>query len=621
MDALKPPETVPIDHLLSNNDAPRDRRQFQRLLQELEEKQAALDALFNELSTRRAEYMSYAEGLSQVLAPCRMVPDDIWSMVFRFIPECCWEISWVCQRWRDVALSMPSLWAEIPEIGHVKQAPEGFISQFRTRSLRSGTQPLTVTTLRLPLALGLTPDDLEEFVTLFDEMVPRVRLMEVFVKGLQWTEAAFSFLTMISQRFDQLITANIHMYSDRPDSTFQETKLFQFSPKLTHLTLDIRPRSSATPITSWLTVPWANLVDLDIGWVCLQDLYVALGSSPNLERLMAYVDDHALGEVQDPSVLRQSIRHTRLRELVCAFPNGLDYLDTLSIVDLPKIKSMVFSTFDGEQWDYNSLGVSPEAFPTTPFAHLTHLYLGQSQARYYNSRIMADFLKLTPLIERLWLVWHDDMEQLFDRMSAMDEEGDFMLPSLKLLHITEIPADFFEETGCAEWHLAINRLARRRFFVDDISAGRGLPIALSSDRVQWTDDLELEARRGLQTCLNQAAGQFNEKPRVSSEDVNGVDPEDNYFARLRTLTEEIRSQSTAIDDLVRRISCILSTECLISSIGLCCRPPGEEIEIIGDCKRSCQSRRSDGEVCGAGSPNFGMFDLITAEKDINVALG
>jgi len=353
MDALKPPETVPINHLLANNDLPDDRCKLQRLFRELEEKQAALDALFNELSTRRAEYVSYSEGLYQVLAPCRMAPDDIWSMIFGFIPECCWEISWVCRRWRDVALSMPSLWTEIPKIGDGKQSPEGILSQIRARFSRSGTLPLTITALHLPLGIGLKTDDLEEFVTLFSEMVPRVESLDIYLAD-KWTSSAFSFLTMIPQHFDQLTRVYLHMRKHRQHNVgaiFKDTKLFQFSPKLMDMTISL---PMTTAITSWLCVPWDNLVNLDIEWVGLQDFYFVLKSSPTLERLLALVSDKTLGIDQgQPPVHRQPIRHLHLRELGVIFSKAFDYLDALSLVDVPKIETMVFESRPGD-WDYES---------------------------------------------------------------------------------------------------------------------------------------------------------------------------------------------------------------------------------------------------------------------------
>ena len=548
MDALKPPETVSIDHLLANNDPPHDRRKLQRILQEIKEKEAALDALSNELSTRRAEYASYGEVLPNVLAPCRMVPADIWSTVFGFIPDCCWEISWVCQGWRNIALSMPSLWTEIPEIGGTKRSPEAFLSQLRARCIRSGSHPLTITDLRLPLALGLEPDDLEEFVTLFNAMVPRVESMNVHVGGEQWTTAAFSFLTMFTQHFDQLANVHLYMHDDRhPDVVFEETKLFQLSPKLRYMALDIRTERSVS-LTTWLSIPWVNLVNLEIGWVSLQDFYFVMESSPTLERLLAFVDDDALGADQgQPPTIRDPIRHSYLRELVWGFANEFDYLDVLSIVDLPKIESVVLETTAGD-WDYQSFLESPEAFPTRPFLHLTHLYVGPNQARYYDSRLMVGFLKLTPLIQRLWIVWDKHMELLFDELSTTGEGGSFLLPSLTLLHITKTPAFFLKESQRGEWHVAISCLAKKRSSFhddgdDDSGARRSFLIALSSERREWSEELRIDTRGGVHICLNQTVEQIDE----------GLELQDDYFSLLRNLIEEIQtSPSSAVDDLVCR---------------------------------------------------------------------
>ena len=92
-DAFKLSRIIPVDRLRLHNQLPPERDVLRALLQEVREKQATVEDLYQELGTRRVEYESYADALAEVLAPCRMVPADVWSMVFdHVLIECRWGL-------------------------------------------------------------------------------------------------------------------------------------------------------------------------------------------------------------------------------------------------------------------------------------------------------------------------------------------------------------------------------------------------------------------------------------------------------------------------------------------------------------------------------------------------
>ena len=165
---------------------------------------------------------------------------------------------------------------------------------------------------------------------------------------------------------------------------------------------------------------------------------------------------------------------------------------------------------------------------------------------------MVGFLRLAPSIERLWLVWDKHMDCLFDELSTEGEGGQFLSPSLALLHIVKTPAFFLKGYKRGDWHVSINRLARKCYFVGKDGDGRvlcrSLLITLSSEKSERSEELRPGTQTGLQLCLNQSIGQIDEETSIAADDDLG--PKEDYFERLRELIKEIQSHSPSVDDLV-----------------------------------------------------------------------
>ncbi|KAJ7707329.1 hypothetical protein B0H17DRAFT_1000412, partial [Mycena rosella] len=94
---------------------------FRGALEDMERKIGAIDEEIERLRTRRTKFVEFATVQKAVFSPLRRLPSEILSEIFlwcledeTWLPHIWrvqpWSISKVCRRWRETALSTPSLW-------------------------------------------------------------------------------------------------------------------------------------------------------------------------------------------------------------------------------------------------------------------------------------------------------------------------------------------------------------------------------------------------------------------------------------------------------------------------------------------------------------------------------
>ena len=167
--SLQPLNLPPVEKYIPSNQPPTpfERAQLQELLRQ------SIDVR-RQLDIRRTEVELYAKKLEIALAPCKILSSDVWAVVFGLIPGCRWVLSWACRAWREIALSMSSLWATLPAMGHPTVSAENFFRCIETHRSRARSRSLIVSELRLPPAFGFKHDDLQAFILLFREMIPSI---------------------------------------------------------------------------------------------------------------------------------------------------------------------------------------------------------------------------------------------------------------------------------------------------------------------------------------------------------------------------------------------------------------------------------------------------------------
>jgi len=419
--AFKLSRRIPVDRLRLHNQLPPERDALLGLLKEARQKQKALDIELRKISAHREDLDSYIDALAEVLAPCRMVPAEVWSTAFGYIPENCWAISWVCRGWRQIALSMPMLWTEVPKLGFSTPHPAKFLSRMRSAIQRAGNKPLTISKLRLPLKLGFRASDLERFFTNFHDIIPRIGDLSLEV-DVEHLDTAFSFLAEAPQKFDEL--RSVKIYTRRlsrpwdPIPAPPNVEFFTFSPKLTSLDLSLES-AGYPPLTKWFRIPWANFLTLSLMWITPGDLYHILKHAPRQEVFNIFSAKTATPQNGDQR-LQQPIQHSKLRKLSWVSFSTV-YLDVAPLLYLPKIEEIFLHL---KRWrELVGAEAVPTFSPAPQFPHLTRLFIGPHWYDNYDGEGLVNLLRVMLALEILWLSWTSDIDVVFDALSAPNTGG------------------------------------------------------------------------------------------------------------------------------------------------------------------------------------------------------
>ena len=101
-------------------------------LSTLENEIARMQSILNTLRSQRAQGMSCIKFYREALAPHRKLPNEVLGEIFVYatlivtLPpkeywrEAPWNISHVCAKWRDIALTTPALWDDISVVHDVR---------------------------------------------------------------------------------------------------------------------------------------------------------------------------------------------------------------------------------------------------------------------------------------------------------------------------------------------------------------------------------------------------------------------------------------------------------------------------------------------------------------------
>ena len=456
------PVSLPLAYqCLRNNQLPTqiERAQLQELLQNGETAEERIKAQLAELTARHTHIFRYNESLRMALAPSRKISSDIWATVFGFMPEGCWELSWVCRHWRNVALGTSSLWAVLPSIGLPIKSPANWFCLMEAHLIRSGSKSLTIGKLSLPLRFGFNHEEFQKFLRLFQVIVPRVGRVDVEAIE-KWTMADLTLLAMFPQTFDSLTTINFHFArpTDHHPPPAKAVSTLENAQTLSRMSFAFPALRNSPPLLQWFNPPWSHFRSLELGWVQLSDLYKIMDNAPLLEEFTALINiDSASDHV--PS---KKIQHPTLQSLSVT-SNNKNSLD-IALLDLPLVQRVFINTNTTHRTRALppiTIFSGPAISPSLTFEHLTHLFLG-TRAQCTGQQL-ADALQCTPSLFELWTAWlTSDMWTLFAALSApMTKHGTmFLAPSLASLRICQVPISAAERHML--WHTTINQLAGQR---------------------------------------------------------------------------------------------------------------------------------------------------------------
>nr|GAT55179.1 predicted protein [Mycena chlorophos] len=155
----------PFNDLLHTNTVPSDEQcdEIRTYLNPIRKKLSQLDAEIVRLLEKRDALQTVVSAHEVLISPMRRIPDDVWGMIFlETLPEGrntalhATEgpllLVQVCRYWRDLAYSIPRLWASmhvvVGDAADDAEAVGHIISEIAVWLKRSGAVPLAVTLAR-----------------------------------------------------------------------------------------------------------------------------------------------------------------------------------------------------------------------------------------------------------------------------------------------------------------------------------------------------------------------------------------------------------------------------------------------------------------------------------------
>jgi len=294
---MDPPGPLVLPHLMRCNEEPcsEDRLTLENALHDVLRAEEEIDQVLQIVKTRKEEYAKRAALLRQGLAPCRILPQEIWSRIFcdvmrdngEFImlkklrgsvddvtdqtstqdligkggKSVIGQLSLVCRMWRATVQHTPSLWRRLPsEIASESYDPamancdEGELAwraqynyAFRTHLSYAGSLPKLELCAIVPTRNLDLPANVE-YLELLGEALPRLRFLDL---GITAGNAALSRFSALPQNFDNLKTLMLTVFfegnqEEPPAPPENPWMIFNHCPLLSQMKLHFLP-SGGTP--------------------------------------------------------------------------------------------------------------------------------------------------------------------------------------------------------------------------------------------------------------------------------------------------------------------------------------------------------------------------------------
>ncbi|KAJ7763667.1 hypothetical protein DFH07DRAFT_812712 [Mycena maculata] len=283
----------------------------------------ALDTLLEERNALDLEVRKHEGALS----PLRRMPPELLSLIFQnaLFPhypsaDTPWIISAVCSRWRNITLSLPSLWSTI--VLDFRDDPKPIMGRLRAHLVRAGDSPLRITFATCEEdCFADTERDMLEILAVYSD---RWETVTMSGSGEVYSDLAYFIADGNSaDGFPLLRELEIIIHSDIVDDGFQD--LFARCPSLRFAIVKQDPYPYP-PVT--LELPFSQLLRFSGSNTWASHLH-SLYSASNLVDCVLYCRE--LGSIPSsqstvtlPSLLRLSVSRTE----------GLEFLDTPALQEL-----------------------------------------------------------------------------------------------------------------------------------------------------------------------------------------------------------------------------------------------------------------------------------------------
>ena len=455
---------------ISNQQAsPKERLGIESALSDVLEAEAEIDQVIQIAQAKKQEYVQRSRLLRLSLAPCRILPQEIWSHIFCVVmdlvdtsqaPQCktrgevgdgvpswalgvgeregvsiAYQLSLVCRMWRRAVLAAPYLWRCVPSktvslySPGIDYADEEDLARYnyalKTHLSYSGSLPLKMCAI-LPTHAPSLPAT-SEYFRLLTKVLPRLSFLNMFVRG----ERAMNNFSTLPQSFENLKTLVLSILPEENSDRLTTQKghpltIFDYCPLLSELEVNFSPEvTPGIPLTSWIYMPcWSHLTRIKMTNVHAIDIFRILKVSVKLFDAtfsVALRDEDQVDEEKE-IVICPVLRALEMDLFEPQFhPSFKDWLQS------PALTHLLLSLPAATQV-HLTLPVRPQCLP-----NLTHLVLTRVDV-LWNTRQWLELLALTPNVTHLKLSYFGGIGHVIRRLA----NDTLTTPGLKMLMIDEV---------------------------------------------------------------------------------------------------------------------------------------------------------------------------------------
>ncbi|KAJ7580138.1 hypothetical protein C8J56DRAFT_957740 [Mycena floridula] len=351
------------------------------------------------LESRKREALQALERQKAILHPLRRFPPEMLREIFRhaaaaqdttswhhFNPNSPWNLTGVCQKWRQISISFPDLWSTIT-IGDESASREPTFGEPIKELLelvleRSALSPLDITLNRRNIFPGKTRHLIDALVA----SSPRLRRLTI-------TEDYICFLKDIRGNLGCLEEVKIHLFD--VDLSELAATLFKVAPKLKEVEVyypELETEATASMDLLELQFPWATITKYTVssrsGILPLDSLHLCLNLT---EAILDGVTGDAAARLPLSTTL-PNLKHLSVK----AESNG-DIAALVNRLTLPMLVTLRLTNIQGwDAVDQDSL----HFLVSRSHCSLTQLQFGRLDIVYPS---LFTFLSHTPGIRRLVL--------------------------------------------------------------------------------------------------------------------------------------------------------------------------------------------------------------------------
>ncbi len=380
------------------------------------------------LEKRIIEVGSVLQTVKAIAHPIRSIPSEILSMIFAqcvgahlsesrykkdsLSTECApWYLSYVCQRWRNLVLSSPSLWSSLSfSFPLYKDKPHRQVLYLATLHLERSS--------RLPLSVELIADETPQFCN-----HPLSFVIEATT--MRWETVVFDCLLPILRFFAgypfpllETVITGYQFFDDDEERGTQITTLFSL-PKLSRLI------AATDDLFYMVQMPWTRLVFYQSDFHAFQEKHFkALRQMTSLRSLTVTLDNEGAISAPDIVIL------PRLKDLQICIEDSA----ALTVID-GFMASLSMPSLQQLHLDYDrsiTLPVFPSVHPD--FCHVNSLHVCGNLMKG-DSQFIA-FLSIMGGVEKLQISWGLMTEKLLRQFAPLTPGIDApLLPRLRILDV------------------------------------------------------------------------------------------------------------------------------------------------------------------------------------------